>query len=174
MKFRRVPIEFTIPMIPRGWSRPRARGIMVRGKPKATLYQDVKDGTWIKQAAPFLRRMVPGPLPVRFADGPLEVRIEAIFPPPYREKRKGGPKSKPRARRWRAWSVFSDTPEKPDVDNVAKLVMDAMNGCIYLDDAQVARLIVEKKNAASDEEPHVNVFVRPMEDDDPNVRVTDL
>lgn len=33
---------------------------------------------------------------------------------------------------------------KPDADNVAKLVMDALNGCAYEDDAQVTSLRVTK------------------------------
>lgn len=34
---------------------------------------------------------------------------------------------------------------RPDVDNLAKLVLDAMNGLVYFDDGQVARLVCEKK-----------------------------
>ena len=33
---------------------------------------------------------------------------------------------------------------KPDADNVAKAVLDALNGLAYADDSQVFRLIVEK------------------------------
>ena len=33
---------------------------------------------------------------------------------------------------------------KPDIDNIAKLVMDALNGVAYHDDAQVASLVVRK------------------------------
>lgn len=34
---------------------------------------------------------------------------------------------------------------KPDIDNLAKLVADAMNGLIYFDDAQIVKLTCEKK-----------------------------
>jgi Holliday junction resolvase RusA-like endonuclease len=34
---------------------------------------------------------------------------------------------------------------RPDVDNLAKLVLDSMNGLIYFDDGQVVRLVCEKK-----------------------------
>lgn len=38
-------------------------------------------------------------------------------------------------------------PRKPDIDNVAKAVMDALEGVIYVDDSQVADLIVTKRYA---------------------------
>lgn len=34
--------------------------------------------------------------------------------------------------------------KRPDIDNLAKLVMDAMNGLVYEDDAQVVKLRCEK------------------------------
>lgn len=33
---------------------------------------------------------------------------------------------------------------KPDVDNIAKLVLDALNGCAWHDDTQVTELMVDK------------------------------
>lgn len=33
----------------------------------------------------------------------------------------------------------------PDVDNYAKIVMDAMNGYIYKDDSQIVRAVIEKR-----------------------------
>jgi Holliday junction resolvase RusA-like endonuclease len=35
-------------------------------------------------------------------------------------------------------------PSKPDADNYAKLVLDALNGVLWRDDSQVVRLFVEK------------------------------
>lgn len=32
----------------------------------------------------------------------------------------------------------------PDVDNLAKIVADSLNGCVWIDDAQVAELTVQK------------------------------
>jgi Holliday junction resolvase RusA-like endonuclease len=34
---------------------------------------------------------------------------------------------------------------RPDLDNLAKLVLDAMNGLIYFDDGQVCKLVCEKR-----------------------------
>lgn len=37
------------------------------------------------------------------------------------------------------------TPGKPDVDNIAKIVMDSLNKLAYLDDKQVNRLSIRKQ-----------------------------
>jgi Holliday junction resolvase RusA-like endonuclease len=34
--------------------------------------------------------------------------------------------------------------KKPDIDNIAKCFLDAMNGIIYLDDTQVVELHIKK------------------------------
>ena len=37
---------------------------------------------------------------------------------------------------------------RQDVDNVAKLVLDALKGCLFADDSQIVRLLVYKLDAA--------------------------
>ena len=39
--------------------------------------------------------------------------------------------------------------KKPDVDNVAKSVLDALNGVAWLDDSQVVRLEISKSYSAA-------------------------
>lgn len=39
---------------------------------------------------------------------------------------------------------FPDEPMQGDVDNIVKLVLDAMSKHIYIDDAQVERIVVQK------------------------------
>ena len=46
--------------------------------------------------------------------------------------------------------------KKPDTDNLAKSVMDSMIGIVYTDDAQIARLISEKRYG---EVPRVEVMI---------------
>ena len=41
---------------------------------------------------------------------------------------------------------------KPDADNIAKIIMDALNGLAYKDDTQIDVLTVEKRYVATDEE----------------------
>ena len=66
--------------------------------------------------------------------GPVDVVIDAVFGRPKSHLRKGG--------------IRPDAPElpRPDVDNVAKAVLDAI-GPILGDDSQVRRLCVEKSFA---------------------------
>ena len=45
--------------------------------------------------------------------------------------------------------------KKPDVDNIAKSILDAMNGFVFKDDNQVSKISVEKKFAENEK-----VFVR--------------
>jgi len=47
--------------------------------------------------------------------------------------------------------------KKPDLDNLAKAILDAMNGVVYLDDNQINRLTIEKKYSKL---PFVSVSVR--------------
>lgn len=59
------------------------------------------------------------------------------------------PLSWSRKRRSDVFGAFCS--KKPDTDNVAKAILDAMNGIVYEDDAQVAGLIVQKFYAEKDE-----------------------
>ena len=69
--------------------------------------------------------------------GPIAVCIMT-----YRQLPKSTPKS-----------VTSEPDtHKPDVDNVAKIVLDALNGVAWLDDAQVTSLTVVKLDRARDPE----------------------
>ena len=47
-------------------------------------------------------------------------------------------------------------PARPDVDNIAKTVLDGMNEVVYVDDAQVTYLKVSKKYS---EEGSVTVWI---------------
>jgi Holliday junction resolvase RusA-like endonuclease len=57
---------------------------------------------------------------------------------------------------------------RPDVDNYAKLVMDALNGYAWADDSQVTTLICRKVYALA--EPHIKVSI---EEDDICMKFTE-
>ena len=65
---------------------------------------------------------------------PLAVRITAVYEPP-----------KSTGKRARARMLDGELlpTKKPDADNIAKVVLDALNGVAYRDDSQVVRLAVE-------------------------------
>lgn len=48
---------------------------------------------------------------------------------------------------------------RPDVDNIAKGILDPLNGLVWKDDKQVFRLVIEKQYGESD---YVNVEIREM------------
>lgn len=48
---------------------------------------------------------------------------------------------------------------KPDTDNIAKSILDALNGIAYNDDKQVVTLIVQKWYA---EVPSVSVMIKEV------------
>ena len=68
-------------------------------------------------------------------DIPLEVHIDAYFKIPKSASKKTSMEMRRGAIR---------PMKKPDTDNVAKSICDALNGLVYADDKQVVRLVVEK------------------------------
>ena len=135
-------IYFVVPGAPVGKGRPRAssRGGFVR------MYTDAKTLSYeaiiAKQA-----RYAMGTLEVLAT--PISMRIVALYLIPL------------------SWSKRKQLqalngeliPGKPDLDNVAKAVLDAGNGVIYQDDKQVIRLVIEKRFAF---EPRVEVYVHEV------------
>ena len=83
-------------------------------------------------------------------EGPVSLDIVAVFACP-----KSAPKRISGARRPQAG--------RPDADNIAKACMDAANGLLFMDDAQVAQLRVWKLYGIAGEAPFVRVTVRPMD-----------
>jgi Holliday junction resolvase RusA-like endonuclease len=75
----------------------------------------------------------------------VEMTIRAVFPVPksYSKKR-------------REWCLkgYELPCVKPDCDNIAKVICDALNGFAYVDDKQIVKLVVTKEYG---EEPGVEV-----------------
>lgn len=69
-------------------------------------------------------------------DGPVSVVITADFDIPKSTK------ASDKEAMLKGW--ISPT-KKPDADNIAKIVLDALNGIAYNDDAQVVELTVRKR-----------------------------
>ena len=55
--------------------------------------------------------------------------------------------------------------QKPDIDNVAKLVMDALNGVAWQDDSQVTQLVAGKCDRERGMRPTTYVWVKWEEDE---------
>lgn len=83
-------------------------------------------------------------------EGPLEVVLEFRCVRPTRAT----------VRRLRG---VPSTRATGDPDNLAKAVLDACNGVLWIDDAQVIDLHVRKRFAAEREHPGVRILVRQVE-----------
>ena len=86
-----------------------------------------------------------------FGEKPVGIRLICKF---------GIPKSTPKKRISKMLIGLFLPTKKPDVDNIAKVYMDALNGVAYDDDKQVVCLVVYKQY---DEKPHVHVDVYDYE-----------
>ena len=64
---------------------------------------------------------------------------------------KGIPKSYTKKRTKAILDGIEQAVSKPDVDNICKIILDALNGVAYKDDTQVIRLSISKKYTESTE-----------------------
>jgi Holliday junction resolvase RusA-like endonuclease len=131
-----MELQFTVPGEPRGKGRPRftRRGFA---------YTD----TATRDYETLIACRASEAMPCAPVETPVSVRIDIY---------KGIPKSWTRAKRLRAMDG-QEIPGKPDLDNVAKAVLDALNGVVYADDVQVTRLLVTKQYSL---EPRLVVTVK--------------
>lgn len=142
-------ITVRVPGEPCAQGRPRAfktpRGFI-------RTYDPAKSRNWKAMAADCIGVERGGAdLDITFPAGPIEVEILAVFSCPRGDWRKV---PVPRRRHSKA---------RGDVDNLAKGCLDAATAAgLWTDDAQVARLVVEKWIAAQDEAAFVEIRVRPL------------
>lgn len=117
-------ICFTVPGQPVGKGRPR-----VTRSGHAYTPQKTRDAeAWIAQHA----KQAMGP--ARPLEGPVSSQLAFIVPVPASW-------SKRRREQAARQEVY---PAKPDIDNLAKAVLDACNGIVYQDDTQVVILQAAK------------------------------
>lgn len=120
-------IKFTIPGKPKGKGRPRFTGKRTY-TPKATAdYEKMIRCEYVRQAG---------------KRDPIEGPVKAVISCYYQI-----PKSDNKAKR--KAKVVGEIPAtgKPDLDNVAKAVLDSLNGLAFEDDSQVVSLLVTKQYA---------------------------
>ena len=145
-------IEFFVPGTPVGKGRPRAArrgaGVVMFTPGKTADYEALV-------AATAAAALACDALAHQLLDGPLEAVLEMRFP---------APASWSKAKRARALAGAEWHTSKPDADNVAKAILDACNGVVFRDDAQVVMLIATK---AFSEEPGVRVVIREVQSERP-------
>ncbi len=134
-------MRFTVIGAPQGKGRPRFTRSGYAYTPRKTVeYEALIKGSYLAKF---------GGLSFE-ANEPLLVQIEAVFEPPRSASKKAREKM-----------LDGEFPtKKPDVDNICKIYLDAMNKVVYPDDKQVAAVIVKKIYG---EQACVNVEVERIE-----------
>lgn len=143
-----MEIRFSVPGKPVAKARPRGR-IMVpkTGKAFVSMYSPAKTASEEGAIRHFAHLAMAGrPL----LTGPLEFRVCAYLPITA-----SWPKKKIAA----AMAGLLYPPSKPDVDNYAKLAMDALNEIAYADDSQVVNLLAYKRYS---DHPRLSVVVKQI------------
>ena len=132
----RSGFQVVIAGTPPSQARPRFRIIKPKSgaPPFAHVYPPTANKVWANSAQWLLQQAREGrPL----LEGPIEVVIRAVFPAMR------GATNVERVARIR----------RPDVDNIAKAVLDAATGVWFTDDEQVVCLLISKWNGAVREMP---------------------
>ena len=137
MKFR-----FMVPGEPVGKGRPRVvrrGGFTQTYTPEKTAsYENLVKLEFQRQGGRMLK------------DGPVFLSIQAWY---------GIPKSVSKRKREAMMGGLIRPTRKPDCDNVAKVIADALNGLAWRDDSQVVSLLVVKRFG---EEPGVEVTIEEV------------
>ena len=135
---------FIIPGKPFGKQRPR---VTVNGKyahaytPAETkAYEELVKTEYIKQCSGKFDKNVP-----------ISLSIVALFEPPKSDSKK---------KRTQKINNEIYVTRKPDWDNIAKVICDALNGVAWVDDSQIVSGTVAKYYA---EESKVLVFIKEIE-----------
>ena len=91
----------------------------------------------------------------RLPDGPVYMTVEIVMARPQGHWNSKGDLNA--AGKRSCWPT-----KKPDLDNVAKLIADSLNGCAFRDDAQIVRSNCIKRWANPGEPEHTRVTLRCM------------
>jgi len=130
-----MTVQFTVPGKPTGKQRPRFNSkTRTTYTPEETLSyeEDVQRAYRMATKAKMLK-------------GNIKAEIVAYYPIP---------KSTSKKQRADMIEGFLLPTKKPDTDNIAKIILDSLNGIAYDDDSQVVSLLVLKRYA---ENPRVEV-----------------
>jgi len=148
MTSRSESVFFTIPGAPIGKGRPRSRIAKGRdGKSFVSHYTPKATRQWEDKASQIARAAM---TPRRPFTGPVSVTLTINITPPN---------SWPQWRKTAALNGTVRPTSKPDIDNIAKAVKDALNGIVYADDAQIVQTIQRKQYAPF---PGIHVQVAPL------------
>lgn len=140
-----MAIRFTVPGEPKGKARPRIFTNKA-GRSQAITPQDTLTYENL------VRWVFANTMEARKLQGEIEAKIVAMYPIP---------KSMTKKNRQLIDEGKLHPTKKPDLDNVAKIILDSLNKIAFDDDSQVTRLIVEKHFS---NEPRVEITLRELDE----------
>lgn len=114
-------ISFYVQGNPQGKGRPRVTKYGTYTPEKTKEYEQLVRWSWKAQSGEVI------------ANRPIVARITAYMPIP-----------KSTSKKKQAAMIGTPHTKKPDADNIAKAVLDALNGYAYTDDSSVCVLLVKK------------------------------
>lgn len=126
-------VRFTVPGPPKG--KARARTVRTRG---GQTFSYTPEGTVLYENLIKVSFSQTGERPFR-AEEYLRVTIMAYYPVP---------KSTSKKKTTEMIAGYIRPAKKPDIDNVIKSILDALNGVAYHDDTQVIAVTAEKRYSA--------------------------
>ena len=132
-----MQIEFTVPGEPQGKARPRVTRYGTYTPKKTVDYEKAIKNAFLSAGG-------------RRTESPVKVSITAYYKIPKSA-------SKAKTASMECGDILPT--KKPDLDNIAKCVCDALNGVAYNDDAQVCWLKLSKKYS---DDPKIEVTVREV------------
>lgn len=136
-------VSFSIPGVPVAKGRPKfsnIHGFMRAYTPAKTRnYENMVTDLAIKE----MKNKPPFECPVK-------VFVVAYMPIPQMSKKKTAD----------AIAGYILPAKKPDIDNLVKAALDALNGIVWRDDALICSLLIKKRYAVN---PRVEIMVKPEE-----------
>jgi len=124
-------IKFVVIGEPFGKKRPRAR---VMGK-HASVYNDPANERYEMKVLNAFNQVYKGEFPMFDENAYIKATIKAVY---------SIPKSYSKSKTMSAKLGIILPTKKPDLDNIAKTILDGLNAYAYHDDAQVVKLSMEK------------------------------
>ena len=161
-------LTFTLPVEPVGCPRPRAFNA---GNGRASVHMPEEYTTWKQAATVLLRNQINRAADFRTLTGKMvpsallspavEVNVVAVFARPERRPKQAFPADWASGQRVRR-------PCKPDADNIAKAVLDALKSSVEhllpeWDDARCELSGVSRWWAAKGEAPGLIIVIRPVD-----------
>lgn len=151
-------VRFDIPGPPKAQGRAKTRIVTAKGTGRqfASIYTPASSRKEAGEVRYLASRQMGDRVPF---EGPIQINLSFLLAIPTSFSKK--------ARR-EALAGWQFPAKKPDYDNLAKLICDAMNGIVYRDDSQIVTAFITKRYS---EQPTVLVSVKALATGEPVLEV---